>query len=174
MIEYEGMPDVITHENSTNIETSPDVTSVRRLTYGRNLDVRTESPPVFHDPAIPSSDPTHFYIDNEDLEEYDWYLFVENTTETPPQNIDVSFNIEAPPTHYAFDGEDLPDQKRIDENEYLKPENNFMDHFIRGHGQGDVTDPVNIYVVASEDEDLEIEPEMVKEEARTLTVSVWR
>lgn len=170
MIKYEGFSNTITHENSSSVENSPEVVSVRRITYGRELDVKGESPMIFGDPAIPKTEPTEFYIENEDIQKYNWYLFVENLSKDQPNKVSVSFNVEAPPTHYKFQ-DTLPDTKKINENEYLKPGKNFFDHFIPGNDPGS---SVVVYLVANEDENLEIDPEMVKEEPRTLTVKVWR
>jgi len=171
LIEYEGLSDTITYENSTNYENSPEVVSVRRLTYGTTLDVIGKSPKIFGDPVITDTELTYFYIENGDIQKYNWYLFVENLSEDQPNNVSVTFNEEAPEEfHYEFK-DTLPDSENINENDYLKPGQNFFDYFIPENDPGA---NVIVYLIASENKNLNIEPEMVHEEPRTLTVKVWR
>lgn len=172
---------------SSGVENSLEVAVVNRIVYGRIVTIKGRSPPLTLDPPVSEADNLFFWVSPEELEVFDWYLYVENENTSTPPKLSVTLNYD---TGDAREGDfnfgssgsrrDIPGYIRIDNEtdsslrwgKALEGDNwNFISANIAGHPE----DFVKIYVVITPPGmNPERIPLGIKKRSLILQVKMWR
>lgn len=172
-------------EDSPGAENSLEIATVNRIVYGRPIDVRVETPPREPpEPPVAVLDNENFWIGPNELEAWDWYVYVENTMPPSPNPPNVRITINSDPSsaglgdfNFGPGKRDVPgyawleDEGEITVGEQLE-ENSW--NFISIAAEAPQTEYKVYVVVLPPDEDPENIPEMLERRPLILRVRVWR
>ncbi|MFP4005416.1 MAG: hypothetical protein ACLFUR_01700 [Candidatus Hadarchaeia archaeon] len=163
--------------NPPDLSDSLEVVSVKRLVFGSTIDVKGETPPLMgkNCGVPPSLDQIlNFYVSETELEDFDWYVYVENQEDRKyPKDVDIFINKEMT----GMSGWDyelaVPSYEQIDKG-LLEEGNNFIEIGYQGKREGQDQKFVVYILALPPDIELENIPEMIKEKVMTLRLSLWR
>ncbi len=172
--------------SSSRGENSLEVATVDRIVYGSFVNIKGKSPPLKLRPPASVADNLFFWVNSQQLETFEWYLYVENENVKTPNKLALTLNYD---TGSASNGDfnfgssgsrrDIPGYVRIDnvtessldEGKPLTGENwNFISANVTS-----TAPPVNVYVVIIPPD---IDPEDIsrglEKRSLILRVKMWR